>query len=133
MFRQDYRINNIFLPFQPPARRAYVSERRKAKSIIPLRGKAFNHCTNKTVKQGKKHPLLIPRPFFPVNRNCVFSALSGSREKKIKPIQLILSENILALCLDNYELSSHNNHDLKKIKGGHSTWLRNIKQRKLQT
>jgi len=29
------------LPFQPPARRAYASERRKAKQTIPLRGKIF--------------------------------------------------------------------------------------------
>jgi len=87
MFRQDYRINNIFLPFQPPAHRPYASERRKAKSIIPLRGKAFNHCASKTVKQGEKHPLcflgFIQKPW-----------------KKIKSIQLILSENILALCLN---------------------------------
>jgi len=82
MFRQDYKINKIFLPFLPPARRAYASERRKAKSIIPLQGKAFNHYANKTVKQWKKHPLLAPRPFFPLKRNCVFSASSGSREKK---------------------------------------------------
>jgi len=34
MFRQDYRINKIILPFQPPARRAYASERRKAKKSI---------------------------------------------------------------------------------------------------
>ena len=45
MFRQDYRINKIFLP------------------------------------------LLIPRPFFSLKRNCVFSASSGSREKnQVNPV-----------------------------------------------
>jgi len=90
MFRQDSLDNQdiIFLPFQ-----------RKAKSIIPLRGKAFTHCGNKTVMQGEKYPLLIPRSFFPLKRNCVFSASSGSREK-IKSIQLILSENpLFQFCL----------------------------------
>jgi len=98
MFRQDYRINKIFLPFLPPAPlpargvyrpegRAYASERRTAKSIIPLQGKAFNHYANKTVKQWKKHPLLAPRPFFPLKRNCVFSASSGSRKKnQVNPV-----------------------------------------------
>jgi hypothetical protein len=66
MFRQDYRINKIFLPFQ---------------------------------KKGKKHPLLIALPFFPLKRNCDFSASSppvsqaralragGSREKnQVNPV-----------------------------------------------
>jgi hypothetical protein len=83
IFRQDYRINKIFLPFQ---------------------------------EKGKKRPLLIPRPFFPLKRNCVFSALSGSTEKnQVNPV--IPSENILALCLNNYEL-------INKV--GKSDWPRLI-------
>jgi len=36
---------------------------------------------------GKKHPLLILRSFFPLKRNFVFSALSGSREKnQVNPV-----------------------------------------------
>ena len=70
MFREDYRINKIFLPFQPLAR----------KGLRP------------GGKKGK--------------RDCVFSASSGSREKnQVNPV--ILSENILALCLNNYELISN--------------------------
>jgi hypothetical protein len=30
---------------------------------------------------GKATPLLIPRSFFPLKRNCIFSASTGSREK----------------------------------------------------
>ena len=68
----------MFLPFQPPgwppARREAAPAGRKANSIIPLRGKAFTH-------------LLIPRPFFPLKRNGVFSASSGSREKnQVNPV-----------------------------------------------
>jgi len=39
MFRQDYRINKIFLPFLPPARRAYASESKKAKASYLLEGR----------------------------------------------------------------------------------------------
>jgi len=74
IFRQDYRIKKIFLPFLPIPLKAG----KKGKNLIPFQGKAFNHCTNKTVKQGEKHPLLAPRPFFPLKRNCVFSASSPS-------------------------------------------------------
>ena len=89
MFRQDSLDNQDI----------FCLSRRKAKSIIPLRGKAFTHCANKTVVQGKKHSLLIPRPFFPLKRNCVFLASSppasqaralragGSREKnQVNPV-----------------------------------------------
>ena len=65
----------------------------------------ITYCGNKIVIQGEKHPLLISLLFFPLKLNCVFAASSGSREK-IKSIQLILSENILALCLNIYELIS---------------------------
>jgi len=41
---------------------------------IPLRGKSFTHYLKKAVKPSKKHPLLIPRTFFPLKRNCGFSA-----------------------------------------------------------
>jgi len=48
---------------------------------------AFNHCTNKTVKQREKYPLLALWPFFPLKRNCVFTASSGSREKnQVNPV-----------------------------------------------
>jgi hypothetical protein len=36
-FRQDYRINKIFFPFQ-----------KRGKSIIPPGGKAFAHCAKET-------------------------------------------------------------------------------------
>ena len=118
MFRQDYRINKIFFPFHLPAmglgqaRRAW----KKGKSIIPLRGKTFTHCSNKTVMQRNKHSLLIPRPFFLLKRKRVFSASSGVftrrtpqpvKKNQVNPCLpayggLILSENILALCLNNY-------------------------------
>jgi len=70
MFRQDYRINKIFLPFQ---------------------------------KKGKKHPLLIPRSFFYAEAELCFLGFIWKPWKKIKSILLILSENILALCLENNE------------------------------
>jgi len=66
-FRQDHRIKKIFLPFLPPARRAYASERRKAKSIIPLQGKVFNHCANNTVISPRRR---------------LYEPEAGSREKK---------------------------------------------------
>jgi len=37
--------------------------------------------------QGKKHPLLISRSFFPLKRNYVFTVSSGSREKNpVNPV-----------------------------------------------
>ncbi len=36
--RQDLQDNQDFLPFQPPAHRAYAPEGGKAKTLIPLRG-----------------------------------------------------------------------------------------------
>jgi len=73
----------------------------------------FNIKTHDIVLQdlfwpSKKAHVIGFSAFFSLKRNCVFSASSGSREKKIKSIQLILSKNVLALCINNYELISNN-------------------------
>ena len=43
IFRQDYRINKIFLSLSRPRERC-----RKAQSVIPLQGKAFTHCAKRS-------------------------------------------------------------------------------------
>jgi len=70
MFRQDYRINKIFLSF-----------RKKGKKHDPSSRGGVHSLRRKTVMQGNKHPFLISRPFFPLKLNYVFTASSGSREK----------------------------------------------------
>ena len=76
MFRQDYRIKKIFLPFQ-----------KKGKKHHPSSRESFHLLRQKNSNAREKHPLLITRPFFPLKRNCVFSASSGSREKnQVKPV-----------------------------------------------
>jgi len=52
MFRQDLLDNqDIIFAFLPPCGTGC----RKAKSIIPLRGKAFDHCLqNNNAKKGEK-------------------------------------------------------------------------------
>jgi len=76
IFRQDYRINKIFCLSGLRPIGAYTPAGRKAKSILPLRGKWFTHCHNTTVMPEKNHPLSLPRPFFPLKQNCLFSASS---------------------------------------------------------
>jgi len=67
MFRQDYRIKKIFLPFQKKGKKHHPSSREN-----------FHLLRQKNSNAREKHPLLIPRSFFPLKRNCVFSASSPS-------------------------------------------------------
>jgi len=58
-------------------------------------------------KKGKKHPLLIPRPYFSLKRNYVFSASSGSREKnQVNPVNPVRKH--FGFMSNYYELISCN-------------------------
>ena len=59
MFRQDYRINRIFLPFLPVPLKAG----KKGKKHPPSSREVVHSLRQQTVMQGKEHPLLIPRIF----------------------------------------------------------------------
>jgi hypothetical protein len=71
------------LPFQPVPQKAG----KKGKKNHPSSREIVRSLPQKTVGPGKKHSLLISRPFFPLKRNCDFSASSGSREKnQVNPV-----------------------------------------------
>ena len=77
MFGQDYRINKIFLPFRKKGKKHYPLFEGRRSLIVPTK----YSC------KGKKHPLLISHSFFPLKRNYVFTASSGSREKnQVNPV-----------------------------------------------
>jgi hypothetical protein len=94
-FRQDHRIKKIFLPFLPVPLKAG----KKGKKHNPSSREGTQLLCQQNSKARKKATVIGSSAFFSLERNWVFSASSGSREKKIKSIPLILSENMLASLL----------------------------------
>jgi len=66
------------LPFFPPAHRAYAPEGRKAKTLIPLRGKIPSSNMVKTkITESSNYECKHLRRYFPaLGRDCVFSPSS---------------------------------------------------------
>jgi hypothetical protein len=79
--RQDNRMYRIFLPFLPVPLKA---GKKGKKGSSPFEGgSCFLSRRNLAVRGcGKDFLLLIPGPVFPLRRNRLFTASSGSREKK---------------------------------------------------
>jgi len=76
MFRQDYRINKIILPFQ-----------KKGKKHHPSSRESFHLLRQQKSNAREKASIVDSLVFFPLKRNCVFSASSGSREKnQVNPV-----------------------------------------------
>jgi len=76
MFRQDYRINKIFLPF-----------RKKGKKHHPSASGDVHSLRRQNSHARKKASIVDFAAFFPLKRNCVFMASSGSREKnQVNPV-----------------------------------------------
>ena len=86
MFRQDYRMNKIFLPFPRSAGQAVGRQKVSIDNILAL----FS-----AKAEFRFHGFIWS-----------FLKANAATREIIKSILLILSESSLALCLKNYELIS---------------------------
>ena len=82
MFRQDYRINKMFLTFSRPAGQA--AERQKISSLIEG-SRSLIAPINSDAR--KKASIVVSPDLFALKWNCVFTASSGSREiNQVNPV-----------------------------------------------